>query len=238
MTEKQTLFLKRLEDFLAPGYQPPYLQMNGREVGGHEIDHPRRMCVIAEKIVGPDVDLFLLKTAIWFHNLDRSVYPYTGVNPKYFANGSYVPWIIWYYLGKELPWVLPNPEVDSVIMRIADAIECHSRPNEPDDSTLTIYLKDCDRLDRMGAIGLFDIIHYSIDRNFPLYTAADFIHQLQSTAEDQLKSVVNNVRRILEWERWLRVPKAKELAAPGCTFLRSFLTKLEWELQDLGILPA
>lgn len=233
MTETQLLTLKDLEDFLTPGYLPPYLQIAGREVGGHEIDHPRRMCKIAEKVAGPEVNLFLLKTAIWFHNLDRSVYPYLSCHPKNYLAGPYIPTVIRRFTEPKSPEIFSSGDIDLVV----DAVERHSRLNEPDDTTLTIYLKDCDRLDGMGAIGLFNIIHYSVDRNFPLWAPDDFSGLPQSTAEDQLKSVVNDIWRTLEWQYMLRVPKAKELATPGCMFLRSFLTKLELELRALEILP-
>jgi len=60
--------LAEIKARLAPAYQPKFCPDKG-----HAIDHIERMLKIAEKIHNPaEVDLLLLKTAIWLHNIDKT----------------------------------------------------------------------------------------------------------------------------------------------------------------------
>lgn len=206
---------------MTPGYVPPYA------LPGHDVTHPQRMCRIAEEIADEDIDLFLLKVAIWFHNLDRSNFPYLGEEPK---TPGYASRVIRNFMQK-YPDVFREPDIDLV----ADAVERHNHLNSPDDPALLIYLKDCDRLDGLGAIGIVRAIPYSQDKKLPTYTPNDFRESVGSTREEDLKSMVHVLRRALGWGEMLRIPKAKKMAKPRLEIIRKFIAQLRQELKEIGV---
>src|SRR3989344_5298296 len=60
--------LAEIEAQLTPAYQLKFCPDKG-----HAIDHIKRMLKIAETIYDPGkINLFLLKVAIWLHNIDRT----------------------------------------------------------------------------------------------------------------------------------------------------------------------
>ncbi|MBI1975282.1 MAG: hypothetical protein HYS57_02900, partial [Parcubacteria group bacterium] len=160
MTERQKQILAELEAYLMPGYVEPYTTPD------HDATHPQRMCLIANKIAGDEINLFLLQTTIWFHNLDRSTYPFTEGDR---TSHEYIPRVIRGFTSR-YPDIFSHKDQDVIV----DTVEKHDRLNAPDDSPVTVYLKDCDRLDGMGAIGLVRTVDYARKRKLPLYTPSDF----------------------------------------------------------------
>ncbi len=117
---------------------------------------------------------------------------------------------------------------------IVEAVLEHPKKNDPNDNPVTIILKDADRLDNLGA--LVCLRSAQLYHNMP---AVDYIH-LFSDPNATFKnpgSVAKDIAHLLEWEPWLRLPKAKILAAPKFAFLKSFLQEIEHELREKGLYP-
>lgn len=213
--EKEDSILAALERTLDPFYRIEHCK------GGHDAQHIKRMLNIAERIFIPgQVDLFLLKVAIWFHNLDRS---------RRFTGHKEI------YIRRILETLTFNAFDAEEIDLIVDAVEKHNRLNDPSDSILLQYLMDCDRLD-MGAIGVLRIGALR-GQELPLWLPEDFQEESRSTAEKHLGSLVHDIQRCLEWEAMLRTPKAKVFGSVRFTFLKLFLEQIKQELMEIGFLP-
>lgn len=204
--EQEQKILAEIRERLTPGYLPPHIR------GGHDVSHVVRMCAIAEKIADETVDVFLLKLAIWLHNLDRSSYGYPPVRQLLFQYPE-----------------ITTEETDTII----DAVQKHSKLNNDSDSILLRFFKDCDRLD-MGAMGILRIAAHRWD--LPPYKASDFEGRPDSTEEKDLKTMVHDLYRCLEWEGFLRTAGAKALAVKRFAFMRRFLNEVERELKELELI--
>ena len=211
--EEEESILKEIERILFPAYQPEFT------ANGHDLYHIQRMLKIAEKIVkNKEINIFLLKIAIWFHNIDRTTFFNDQQRPK-----EEIVTDIIHVLG------LSKKEIELIV----DAVKKHNQLNYDSDSTLLIYLKDIDRLD-MGAIGIFRLIaHFP---NLPPYKDSDFQKHTRSTAEKDLKSMTHNLQRCLEWENMLRIPQAKIFGKPRFAFMRQFFKELKKELKEINII--
>lgn len=210
--ERENEVLGAIEQVLDPFYEI------GNCKGGHDVHHVERMLKIAERIFVPEqIDLFLLKVAIWLHNLDRS---------RKFAEHKDA------FIRRVLGRLDFSPEEINLVV---DAVEKHNRLNDPSDSMLLRYLMDCDRLD-MGAIGIFRMAALR-GQELPIWRPEDFQEEDQSTAEKNLGSLVHDLQRCLEWPEMLRTPKAKGFGAVRFTFLQFFFDQVKAELMELGLLP-
>lgn len=187
--------------------------------GAHGTTHPQRLEKIADIIADPDqVDLFLLKIAIWCHDIHRvdTLLLPEKVGIRFILN-------LLFHSG------LTNHEVNTVI----DAVIKHDELNEASDDPVLVYLKDIDRLD-MGAIGILRTIAYC--HRFTPYALSDFGDESEIDT-DHPKTIVQNLHRCLKWENMLRTPGAKILAKKRFAFMRQFLKELERELEELGVIP-
>lgn len=210
MKRDEKRILKRVEKKLTPLYLPE------RTGSGHDVSHVKRMLKIAERIVRPDVDLFLLKVAIWLHNLDRAI------SEKEVAIFSENLLSSFEAFSRE--------EIDLII----DAVEKHSLLNDDSDSPLLQDLKDCDRLDS-GATIVMRLSAYRGEVESPLYLPGDFKENLDLSGDEKtvIKSHAQDLRRVLGWEKMLRNPRAIEFGRKRFAFLKRFLEQLRRELQEL-----
>lgn len=202
--------LKALKKLLASTYQLKHTR------GGHDITHFERMEKIAEKIADPgEVDIPLLKMAIWLHDIDRA----DSFELKTEAERIN-------FMQKTLSDLkLEQRQIDTII----DAQLKHSKPKDSSDSMILVYLKDIDHLD-MGAIGILRIAAHH--RN-PHYNIKDFQGKGAADADEKLESHVEDIKFCLEWENMLRTEGAKKLGKRRFAFMRQFLKELERELKEL-----
>lgn len=118
---------------------------------------------------------------------------------------------------------------------ILDAVLEHSKKNDPDDNPVTVVLKDADRLGNIGPLhwiraGQFRPTIPPVDPRF--ITTSD----PTATFRDP-KSVLQDITNTLEWESWLRMPKAKELGKPMFDEIRRFIANIEHQFRILGLQP-
>ncbi|MBI4994370.1 HD domain-containing protein, partial [Candidatus Peregrinibacteria bacterium] len=177
------------------------------------------MCAIAEKIAEDGFDIFLLKVAIWFHNLDRSTHPDLGGGAT--RKHEYIERVIRGMLSN-----FPNEFGVKEIAEIIDAVLKHHKLNHDSDSPLLVHLKDCDRLD-IGAIGILRTGAHRHD--IPPYDKSDFAKHSMVTREAELPTMIHGLHFNLEWEAMLRLPKAKILGKSRFDFIRTFLTMCQME---------
>jgi len=201
--------LGAIEERLVPLYRAELIG------SGHDVSHIRRMLKIAERIVSEDVELFLLKVAIWLHNLDRAKLTEKEI-PQFISK-----------LLSDL-----NTFSQEEISLIIDAVEKHSLLNDHADSPLLCDLKDADRLDS-GAKTIMSSTSYR--HKLPFYLPGDFDEGLDLSGDEKkvIKSCVQDFRRVLEWEEMLRNPRAKEFGKKRFAHLRRYLADLEKELREL-----
>ncbi|MDO8564790.1 MAG: hypothetical protein Q7R88_02225 [bacterium] len=118
---------------------------------------------------------------------------------------------------------------------ILKAVLEHSKKNDPNDNLVTVALKDADRLANLGPL------HWIRAGQFrPNIPPVDprFITDSDPTATFRdPKSVLQDIKNTLEWESWLRLPKAKELGKPMFDEIRRFIANVEQQFETLGLLP-
>lgn len=187
-----------------------------KTTGGHDKSHVIRMLNIADYVVNKDkVDPVLLKVAIWLHNLDRAGFDEKEI-PKFIRETLYS---VGGFSEKEISLVL-------------DAVEKHSLLNDETDSPLLRDLKDVDRLDS----GLMAVLRSAAYRwDAPLYLPGDFNGKPPVRGDEKfvVKSVVQDLNRVLEWEEMIRSPKAKKFGKKRFAHLRKFLKCLNEELKEI-----
>lgn len=199
---------------------------------GHDITHVQRMCKIAERIwptlqkvhgIREDIQsgcctMFLLKLAIWMHNIDRIK---DTIRPK-----------IKYELS---PFGDISPEE---ILLIEDAVEKHSKREQKGDSSVLRCLRYCDMLDRIGALGIISISAHALDLGGLPYVLEDFKSPGHGakTSED-LKTAIKALKWVIEWEGFL--PKEIQNLSwvkEGFRFTKTFLQECFDQSDELGIL--
>ncbi len=114
---------------------------------------------------------------------------------------------------------------------IMEAVRDHSKLNDSKDNPVTVILKDADRLDA-GAIGIWRMA-YNI--HFPFYNSKNSF-ECRDTSEKSLRTWVDVMHRMLEWEGMLRLPKAKELGKSRFRFMNLFFKEFQRELKEIGVI--
>lgn len=117
---------------------------------------------------------------------------------------------------------------------IIEAVLNHSKLNDPNDHAVTIALKDADRLANIGALTCIRAGQFRFD--LPGVDPVHLFDDPKASYKDP-KSAARNICFTLEWEPWMRLPKAKELAKPYFDFLREFLGNIEQQLRETGLYP-
>lgn len=118
---------------------------------------------------------------------------------------------------------------------IVEAVINHSKPNDPNDNPVTVVLKDADRLAIIGPNSYMRAGQALY--NYPAYNPGYIAESDPLATWKKPKNVLNAVKFWLEWESWLRAPKAKELAKPWFDKLREFIKGIEDQLKEVDLLP-
>lgn len=121
------------------------------------------------------------------------------------------------------------------IQEVIDAVLNHSKKNDPADSPVLICLQDADKL---ANISPFDIIARAA-RLFPDLALVNPKYILEIDPESTYKNPKtvfrDAIHSTLEWETWLRLPKAKALAAKYFEGLRSVQVLTSKQLVETGL---
>ena len=143
--------------------------------------------------------------------------------------------------AKRAPKILAPFEKElgqEAIAALTEAVARHSRPNADDDSDLAVFLKDADRLDGIGAIGLPRVFAFYPDR--PIYKPGDPFSVGKDTSEGhlrysgkstQLDALVRNMEWFADPRFGLRTETAVRLGIPRIELMIAFLYQLADELE-------
>lgn len=118
---------------------------------------------------------------------------------------------------------------------ILQAVLAHSGKDTPQESPLLVVLKDADQLANLGAWHWLRAAQFR--PNIPAVDPRYVARQDPLATFKNPRSVLRDIESTLEWETWLRLPKAKELAAPLFEEIRWLKRRLEERLVILGLVP-
>ncbi len=185
---------------------------------GHDFYHALVVAQYATLIAEKTKFGFLGWIAGICHNVDH-LYP-----------GEDIRRIVWSYL--ETTDIMLS---DDEKIWIVETVVHHSEPNHPADDALLQTLKDADQLGNLNQIAWIRMGQFR-----PGVPAVDprFIGTSDPAATfKNPKAILDNIRCTLEWEKWLRLPKAKELGKPMFEQIRLLLKDTEHQFETLGLLP-
>lgn len=191
---------------------------HGKFGGGHDFTHAlmvaRYAILIAED---PDVGRLAWIAAIC-HNTDR-IYRESG--PRVIRG------MIADYLGVT--------DLDKEEQRLViEAVLEHHSLNKPEDSPVTVVLKDADRLANIGPNNI--IRSGQLHEKLPAYDPRYVVHPDPEATYRVPKTCLHDVLCSLEWEPWLRCPKAIKLARPYFDYYRQFKEVFVRQMQEVGFL--
>ena len=120
---------------------------------------------------------------------------------------------------------------------IVEAVLKHSCRPSPEDSELTVILKDADKLANIGY--LLPVRSAQFHPNLP---PINLVHLFEYPLGNNYRnpgSILRDVESSLEWEQpgWFRTPKAIQLAKPLFEQLRQFRDGVLKQYKDLGLVP-
>lgn len=196
-------YLQWLKEKLSPLYTPPATP------GGYDLNHIYEMLKLGPKIAAipqySDLDLDEFAVAVWLHNSDRprELQENLGI-PK---DGWKERWGV--YLFEILA---DSPFTAEVRMRIIDAVLQHSKKNdEPGDSTLLTALRIADKVVRFGPLGMMG--QPANRGRTQMFYDPENPFKYPSTEESQLKVVMHDYFRVLEWYAMLPCDEARALVS-------------------------
>lgn len=201
----------------------------GKFGGGHDFTHAlmvaRYAILITEGYNIPGEKRGYLGLLTWIaaicHNTDRLLPK--GTSPEVVATQ-----IEYYLLTGEVD--LGKVERELVVEAV---LEHHNR-NKPEDSAVTIALKDADRLANIGPNNI--IRSGQLHEKLPAYDPRYVADPDPEATYKVPKTCLHDVLCSLEWEPWLRYPTAIELAAPYFDYYRRFKEVFVRQMQEVGFI--
>ncbi len=130
---------------------------------------------------------------------------------------------------------LVNLKIPSGNLYILRAVLEHNKKNDSNDPPVTITLKDADRLSNIGSLhflrcGQFRTNIPAVDPRY--ITTSDPKATFRNPG-----SLLQDLKHTLEWEDWLRLPKARELGKPMFDEIRRLVVNIKSQFETLGLLP-
>lgn len=183
--------LARIEDLCRSAFS---------EIGSHGWEHVLRVRALCKKIgLTEGADLNILDLASLFHDTMRMDEDH-ALRSAEFASS-----------------VLSSMGFDKYfIARVSDAISSHSFSSGRVPMTKEgKILSDCDRLDAIGAIGIYRTIQYNLENGLPAQRVANHIRE-----------------KLVKLEAFLYTDTAKRMARERTLVLEIYLESLERELSD------
>ena len=116
---------------------------------------------------------------------------------------------------------------------MVEAVLNHPKLNDSADNLITITLKDADRLANLGPnayIRSGQLYHY-----LPAYDPRYIKNPNPAATFSDPKTVLHDIRCALEWEQWLRLPRAKEIGKKYFDHLRAYLNDFEKQIHEAGL---
>jgi len=214
-------FLTYLEDQLRPRYALP------AGVGGHDVTHVERMVAMEPKIATIlDFDPDEYVVAAWLHNIDRNPETKKRIKEEHISIQE---------LCHE--FLVSSPFDGDARVRIVNAVVQHpKKDDDPGDSTLLTALRIADKIDRMGPLGVIASTAFRGSELPPYDTKHPFGYS--STVEGKLRSIYNDLFRILEWYGMLPSEKARALVnRERLLFFVNYIRELGAEIAETTRLP-
>lgn len=191
---------------------------SGAMGSGHEFLHAFMVAQYAGMIVEDERNASIAWVAGLLHNTDRIL------------SEVEVPAKIKFYLENYTGFSEEEKKL------IIEAVQDHSKLNDPNDNPITIALKDADRLANIGPQFFIRVAqdHRGLSAVDPKHT----ISNPDSTANYRnSKTVATHVGYSLEWQEMLRLPRAKELGKRRFELTRICLEDIESQLEEIGLYP-
>lgn len=189
----------------------------GATGGAHDFVHALMVAQYAVKIAENDHTGKLAWIAGLCHNTDR-LFPEDAVER-----------IIQVYMN-----LSDIGFVDDEKALIVEAVLEHHKLNNDNDNPVTITVKDADRLANVSALLLVRAGQFY--PNLPAFDPRFLIKPDPMATYREPKTVLHDIRCALEWEPWLRLPKAKELGKPRFTLLKRFIDDVQFQMKETGLL--
>ena len=123
----------------------------------------------------------------------------------------------------------PNTEILEIINSIS-----YSKGNTNDVNNLNLEIvRDADRLDALGAIGIIRTIEYGASRNRDFYEEANLKRLSDHVAFDKSTntSLSHFYDKLLKLKDYMHTYTAKKLAEKRTTFLKTFLDEFYDEIK-------
>ncbi len=116
-----------------------------------------------------------------------------------------------------------------------EAVLTHHKLNDDADNPVTVTLKDADRLANIGPNLIIRAgQHY---HELPAFDPQYLVEPDPEATYRNPKTVLHDILCALEWEPWLRLPKAQGLAKPYFDFLREFHRLFSVQMEELELVP-
>ena len=116
-----------------------------------------------------------------------------------------------------------------------EAVALHSKKNSDDDNPVTVTLKDADRLANLGALNFIRGEQHrpNIPACYPEYLGTK---HPESTFQN-IMCCYDAIWYNLEWEEYLRLPKAKSMGIKFFEYFRDFIQRCVDEMEEVGLHP-
>ena len=169
--------------------------------GCHGYDHTERVIKLCEVIgIEYNADMAVLAPAAILHDIGRPNADHASHSAAQARN-----------ILMEKVWGL------AIIDGVVHAIEVHSFSAGGEAITLEArILSDADKLDAMGAVGVYRAAQYAVEKGRPIEDFIDHFHE-----------------KLLKLKDMLYTDKAKEMAAKRHEFMLSYLEQIGKELKGL-----
>jgi len=183
--------LQKMEEICRAGFE---------DVGSHGWEHVERVRLLCRRISKSEgADLIILDVAALFHDTMRAGTDH-ALDSAEFADTV-------------LPLMGFDPEFCD---RVHEAIAAHSfSAGREAKSTEAKILSDADRLDAMGAMGIYRTVQYNLEHGYPVERVAQHIRE-----------------KLLKLEALLYTETAKKMAKGRTSLLEHYLNGLEEEFLD------
>lgn len=184
----------------------------------HDYDHILRVMKNAEDIARsmPEADLTVIRLAVLLHDID---------DPKYKANGSVSPLELLQSAGAD-------NELATKVLETIRSVSFNGGNEEEIVSIEGAIVRDADRLDAIGAIGIARTFAFGGARGRKLYDAEEVARTKMSEVEyrsRQTASVTHFYEKLLLLKDLMVTAEGKRLARERHAFMLAFLEQLKAE---------
>ncbi|WP_432358984.1 HD domain-containing protein [Sporosarcina sp. UB5] len=184
----------------------------------HDYDHVLRVMKNAEDIARtiPEANLLIIRLAVLLHDID---------DPKYRENGNVTP----------MELLRSTSTSDELVKRVLETIRSVSFNGGNEEEIVSIegaIVRDADRLDAIGAIGIARAFAFGGARGRKLYDADEIARTKMSEDEYRSRktaSVTHFYEKLLLLKDLMVTEEGKRLAEERHAFMLVFLEQLQLE---------